>query len=249
MQVQRYKLIVAYDGSNYSGYQIQNNGPSIQAQLEEVLTGLNRAPVRVFGSGRTDAGVHARGQVIHFDLAQPIPCDGLLRAMNTRLPPDIRIMRASFARPNFDARLTAHGKEYRYFLYNAPILPPQLAPFWGWHHRPLDVQAMADAARRFEGNHDFAAFCANPHREINTTVRYISKFTVKKVGPRITFSVSGDGFLYKQVRSMVGFLVRVGLGAEKPSAVTELLEAAAPRTARVPTIPGNGLFLWRVWYK
>ena len=108
---------------------------------------------------------------------------------------------------------------------------------------------MRDAARRFEGRHDFVSFAANPNREIYTTVRTIYKFTVTKKGPLFTFSVSGEGFLYKQVRSMVGFLIRVGEGAERPEAVTELLDAAAPRTARVPTATGRGLFLWRVWYR
>ena len=107
---------------------------------------------------------------------------------------------------------------------------------------------MQDAASRFVGRHDFVSFAANPHRDLETTVRNIFAFTVKKSGPRVTFSVKGDGFLYKQVRSMVGFLLSVGKGNERPEAVTELLEAATPRTARVQTAPGKGLFLWKVWY-
>lgn len=244
----RYRITVAYDGTAYAGFQYQENGPSVQAELEKAASYLNRSPVRVNGSGRTDAGVHARGQVAHFDFMKPIPPAGLVRAMNSRLPEDIRVIHAAYARPDFDARRSAHGKEYRYFLYNAPILPPTLRPFWAFSFRVLDVPAMRDAAARFVGQHDFAAFSANPHREIDTTVRHISSFTVKKSGPRIVFSVQGDGFLYKQVRSMVGFLIRVGEGAEKPAAVTELLDAATPRTARVPTAAARGLFLWRVWY-
>jgi len=108
---------------------------------------------------------------------------------------------------------------------------------------------MRNAARRFEGRHDFVAFAANPNREIYTTVRTIYRFTVSRRGHLVTFAVSGEGFLYKQVRSMVGFLLRVGEGAEKPEAVTELLDAASPRTARVPTATGRGLFLWKVWYR
>ena len=157
-------------------------------------------------------------------------------------------MRAAYARPDFDARKDAKGKEYRYFVYNASILPPHLAPYWTFCHRPLDVAAMQDAASRFVGRHDFVSFAANPHRDLETTVRNIFAFTVKKSGPRVTFSVKGDGFLYKQVRSMVGFLLSVGKGNERPEAVTELLEAATPRTARVQTAPGKGLFLWKVWY-
>lgn len=244
----RYRIVLAYDGTAYSGYQLQDNGVSVQQRLEEALAYVNRTPVRVFGCSRTDAGVHARGFCAHFDLNVPIPPKNLVRAMNTQLPEDIRVMRAAFAKPHFNARNDAKGKEYRYFVYQADILPPHLAPFWTFCHRPLDLKAMQDAAARFIGRHDFVSFAANPHRDLETTVRNIFDFTVKKGGPRYTFSVKGDGFLYKQVRSMVGFLLSVGKGNEKPVAVTELLEAAAPRTARVETAPGRGLFLWKVWY-
>ena len=245
----RYKIVLAYDGTHYSGYQLQSNGIAVQQKLEEVLEYLNRAPVRVFGSSRTDAGVHAKGFVAHFDLTKPIPPGNLPRAMNSRLPEDIRVMKASYVKPDFDARKDAKGKEYRYFLYNADILPPCLAPYWAFMHKRLDVAAMQDAAHRFVGRHDFAPFAANPHRVLETTVRNIFSFEVKKVGPRITFIVRGDGFLYKQVRSMVGFLIRVGLGEERPCAVTELLDGHVPRTARVPTATGRGLFLWKVFYR
>jgi len=245
----RYKIVLAYDGTSYAGYQLQSNGVAVQQRLEEVLAYLDRAPVRVFGCSRTDAGVHARGFVAHFDLTKPIPPANLVRAMNSRLPEDVRVLRAAYAKKDFDARKDALGKEYRYFLYNADILPPHLAPFWAFQHRPLNVKAMQDAAARFVGEHDFAPFAANPRREITTTVRNIFSFTVKKTGPRIVFAVRGDGFLYKQVRSMVGFLVRVGLGEEKPSAVSDMLRDLPPRTARVPTAVGRGLFLWQVYYR
>ena len=240
--------MLAYDGTAYSGYQLQDNGVAVQQRLEEALAYINRSPVRVFGCSRTDAGVHAKGFCAHFDLNVPIPPKNLVRAMNSQLPEDIRVMRAAFAKPDFNARNDAKGKEYRYFVYQADILPPHLAPFWTFCHRPLDLKAMQDAAARFIGRHDFVSFAANPHRDLETTVRNIFDFTVKRCGPRYTFSVKGDGFLYKQVRSMVGFLLSVGKGNEKPVAVTELLEAAAPRTARVETAPGRGLFLWKVCY-
>ena len=244
----RYKLTVAYDGGAYAGFQLQDNGPSIQEELEKALLYVAREPVKTFGSGRTDAGVHARGQVVHCDISKPIPPLNLRRALNARLPEDIRVMRVKIVPDDFDARKSTHGKEYRYFLYNADILPPTERPFRAFFRKHLDLKALRDAARRFEGRHDFVSFAANPDRELYTTVRTIYKFTVTKSGPLFTFSVSGEGFLYKQVRSMVGFLIRVGEGAEKPEAVTELLDAAAPRTARVPTATGRGLFLWRVWY-
>ncbi len=246
--MRRYRIVLAYDGTRYSGYQLQKNGLAVQQVLEEALEHVNRAPVRAFGSSRTDAGVHARGFVAHFDLDHAIPPANLVRALNARLPPDVRVMRAAFARSDFDARKDAKGKEYRYGIYNADILPPELAPFWAFQHRPLDVEAMRAAARFFVGKHDFVSFAANPKREIESTVRTVFACEVRKAGPRITIVVRGDGFLYKQVRSMAGFLVRVGLGEERPEAVAELLRDAPPRTARVPTAPGRGLFLQKVYY-
>ena len=244
----KYKVIIAYDGTAYSGWQYQDNALGIQQVVEEALAYIERAPVRIYGSSRTDAGVHAEGFVGHFHLTKPVPPQNIVRALNAQLPDAVRVLKASYAKEDFDARLSATGKEYRYQVYQSDILPPHLAPFWTFCHRPLDLKAMQDAAARFIGRHDFVSFAANPHRDLETTVRNIFDFTVKKSGPRYTFSVKGDGFLYKQVRSMVGFLLSVGKGNEKPVAVTELLEAAAPRTARVETAPGRGLFLWKVWY-
>ena len=244
----KYKAVLAYDGTRYSGWQFQDNALGIQQVVEEVLEYLEGGKVRVFGSSRTDAGVHAKGFVAHFELTKPIPPKNLVRAMNSRLPEDVRVMKAAYARAGFDARLSAKGKEYRYHLYQASIMPPHLAPYWTYFHRPLDLEAMAEAASYFVGKHDFVSFAANPHRELETTVRNIYSFTVKKTGPRFVFTVRGDGFLYKQVRSMVGFLLAVGKGNEKPAAVKELLAAKTPRTARVETAPSRGLFLWKVFY-
>ena len=244
----KYKTVIAYDGTGYSGWQCQTNAVGVQQVVEDVLGQLEGAPVRVFGSSRTDAGVHARGFVAHFALSKPIPPKNLVRAVNARLPNAIRVMKASYAKEGFDARLSAKGKEYRYHLYQADILPPHMAPYWTFCHRPLNLEAMRRAAAHFVGKHDFASFSANPNRELETTVRRIFSFEVKKAGPRYTFVVRGDGFLYKQVRSMVGFLIAVGKGREKPSAVRDLLKAAEPRTARVETAPPQGLSLWKVFY-
>jgi tRNA pseudouridine38-40 synthase len=245
----KYKAILAYDGTSFSGWQYQDNALGIQQVVEEVLADLELSPVRVFGSSRTDAGVHARGFVCHFHLSKPIPPHNLLRAMNSRLPPSVRVMKASYVPESFDARLSAKGKEYRYHVYQADILPPHMAPYWTFCHRPLDLEAMRKAASYFVGRHDFLSFAANPNRELETTVRNIFSFEVKKSGPRYTFIVKGDGFLYKQVRSMAGFLLSVGKGNEKPEAVKELLSSATPRTARVETAPSRGLSLWKVFYK
>ena len=160
----RYRATIAYDGTGYSGWQFQTNAVGIQQVVEDVLASLEGAPVRVFGSSRTDAGVHAKGFVGHFDLSKPIPPRNLVRAMNARLPDAIRVMRASYARADFDARLSAKGKEYRYQLYQADIMPPHLAPYWAFCHRPLDLAAMREAAAHFVGRHDFVSFAANPSR-------------------------------------------------------------------------------------
>ena len=247
-QKRKYKVVIAYDGTGYSGWQYQDNALGIQQVVEEALAYLEGAPVRIFGSSRTDAGVHARGFVGHFHLTKPIPPKNLVRALNSRLPESVRILKAAYAKAEFDARLSAKGKEYRYQLYQADILPPHLAPYWTFCHRPLDLAAMREAAAHFVGTHDFLSFAANPNRELETTVRTIFSFDVRRAGPRYTFIVRGDGFLYKQVRSMVGFLISVGKGNEKPAAVKELLDGHPPRTARVETAPARGLFLQKVFY-
>ena len=245
----RYKITLAYDGTAYCGYQRQGNGIAVQQRVEEALQYVNLAPVTFHGCSRTDSGVHAKGFVGYVDLDKPIPPDNFVRAMNARLPPDIRVMRAAIASPTFNAQHDVKRKEYRYFVYNAPILPPDLYPYWEHERIPLDIWAMQAGAARFVGTHDFKSFSSISDRIPSTTVREITSFTVKKSGPRVVFAVQGKGFLYKQVRAMVGFLLRVGTGDEKPEAVTELLKAAEIRTARVPSAPGRGLFLWRVWYK
>ena len=247
-RARKYKVVIAYDGTGYSGWQYQDNALGIQQVVEEALAYLEGAPVRIFGSSRTDAGVHANGFVGHFHLTKPIPPKNLVRAMNSRLPESVRILKAAYAKESFDARLSAKGKEYRYQLYQADILPPHLAPYWTFCHRPLDLAAMRQAAASFVGRHDFLSFAANPNRELETTVRTIFSFDVRRAGPRYTFIVRGDGFLYKQVRSMVGFLLSVGKGNEKPEAVKELLDKHPPRTARVETAPARGLFLHKVFY-
>ncbi len=245
----RFKLTVAYDGSAYAGWQVQPNRPSVQQTIEEALAGIVGHTVKLHGSGRTDQGVHARGQVAHVDLVCRMGAESVRRALNARLPQDIRILKASLARPDFHARRSAAGKEYRYFVWNDATVLPDRRLYAAHVYRPLDVAAMREAARRFEGRHDFASFTANPQREVESTVRTIFAFTVARRGREIVFRVSGEGFLYKMVRSMVGFLVRIGEGAEKPEAVTELLASCAPRKARVPSAPPQGLFLWRVWYE
>lgn len=245
----RYKMTLAYDGTAYAGWQVQSNHISVQQKMEETLASIVGHEVKVHGSGRTDQGVHARGQVAHVDLHSPMTAKSLCRALNGRLPPDIQVLKVVRARSDFHARCSAVGKEYRYFVWNDAMVLPDKRLYTTHIYRSLDVAAMRAAAQRFVGRHDFASFSANPHRETDSTVRSVYACTVSKRGKEMVFRVSGEGFLYKMVRSMVGFLIRVGEGAEKPEAVSELLSSCAPRKARVPSAPPRGLFLWRVWYK
>ena len=244
----RLKLTVAYDGTAYAGWQVQPHHRSVQQELEETLQGIVGHAVKIHGSGRTDQGVHARGQVAHVDLTCRMNAESVCRALNARLPRDIRVLKVAAARSDFHARRSAAGKEYRYFVWNDTTVLPDKRLYAAHVYRPLDVAAMREAAAFFVGRHDFASFTANPQREVASTVRTVFAFSVAKKGREIVFRVSGEGFLYKQVRSMVGFLLRVGEGAEKPAAVRELLASCAPRKARVPSAAAEGLFLWRVWY-
>ncbi len=245
---QRYKMIVAYDGTEFSGWQTQPGRLTIQGELERVLRELTGQPERIQCSGRTDSGVHALAQVAHFDLAGPQVIRRLLLGFNALLPPGIRVHRLAKAAPDFHARFSAVAKEYRYYIWNGPIMPPHLRHYRTLVRRPLDIKAMRRAAAALEGEHDFAAFSANPNREIDGTVRRLQRLRVARAGREICIRATGEGFLYKMVRSLAGFLIRVGVGELPPESAARIL-ASKVRTARVPTAPPQGLFLWRVSYR
>ena len=244
----RYRLDVAYDGTAYAGWQIQPNGVTIQAALEEQLAELAGGDrPKVHGSGRTDQGVHARRQVAHVDLCGGMPPAALARALNALLPADIRIVNAAYAHPAFHARRDAVAKEYRYCIWNGPVVPPFVRLYRTHVRPPLDVAAMREAAALLCGRHDFAAFTANPNRKVESTVRSLTALDIRKRGREVTIVARGEGFLYKMVRSLAGWLIRVGEGAAPAAQTTEIL-ASRRRTARVPTAPPEGLFLWKVEY-
>lgn len=252
LQIRRFKMICSYDGTNYFGWQTQPGFTSVQETIEQVLAGIVKAPkVNIHSSGRTDHGVHAHGQVFHVDLKTWMTVRSLKMALNAngRLPPDIRVLSVQEVAPTFHARFDAKRKEYRYYVWNTRILPPNKRLYNAHIVRPLDVEAMRKAVRYLIGTHDFAAFAANANRPIESTVRTIYDFEIAKRGSQICFRVQGNGFLYKMVRSLVGFLLRVGSGKESPETVLSLLEPGNVRTARVPSAPAAGLTLWRVWYK
>lgn len=245
--VYRYRMTVAYDGTAYAGWQVQPAHMTVQQRIEEAVRSLSGETVKVHGSGRTDQGVHAEGQVAHFDLSRKWLPGNLVKGLNALLPQDIRVVKAGRAKPDFHARRSAVRKEYRYFIWNNPVMDP-CRRFYTTHvYRPLDVKAMQAAARLLVGRHDFAAFTANPNRLVESTVREVFALTVRRTGSLIVIRASSEGFLYKMVRSLAGLLLRVGEGAVTLDEVREIL-ASKVRTARVPTAPPEGLFLWQVWY-
>jgi len=245
-----FKLTIAYDGTQYGGWQRQPNAVTVQELIEKALTRIAGKRVVVHGSGRTDAGVHARAQVASCSLTTSHRPPVLRRALNAQLPKDIRVLRVQEVDKQFHARFSARGKEYRYQIDCSAVADPFLLRY-AWHHRhPLNIVAMRRAARLMKGRHDFSALSANPMRPVSSVrgaVRTISKLTVSKRGDLLTISVRADGFLYKMVRSIVGALVKVGEGKLTADQLKELVKTKK-RTALVETAPAHGLFLWRVLY-
>jgi len=250
-----FKITLAYDGTDFVGWQRQASGSSIQGVLEAVLRELDGRHVDVIGAGRTEAGVHATGQVASFSLERAIDARTLARAVNAHLPQQIRVMSAVEAAPDFHARFDARSKTYRYRIWNHHAMSPFDRPY-AWHLvGPLDVDAMADAARRVEGAHDFAAFQA-AGSEAKTTVRTVlsSRLQAADGGLRIdcgmgaiAYEIKGEGFLRHMVRAIVGSLVEVGRGRREPAWIDEVI-ASRDRTRAGPTAPAHGLFLASVEY-
>jgi tRNA pseudouridine38-40 synthase len=242
----RFRLTVAYLGAPFVGWQRQPNGPSVQEALEEALAGLARAPVGTVAAGRTDAGVHARGQVVHVDLERPLPARALVHGVNPRLPPGVRVLAAAPAADGFHARRSVAAREYRYRILRAEVADPFAAPF-AWHlDGPLDLAAICAATAALPGRHDFAAFtlAGGSHR---TSVRTLFAAAWREEGEELSLRVVGDAFLRGMVRGLVGTLVEVGRGRRSPEGFARLL-AGAPRSAAGPTAPPQGLCLERVYY-
>jgi tRNA pseudouridine38-40 synthase len=246
----RLKLIVAYDGKPFAGWQSQAGGNTVQDHLEAALSPVAGEPVRVHGAGRTDAGVHALGQCAHADVPRrTLLPERWVHALNASLPPTIRVLRVRYVSEKFHARFSATGKTYRYRIWNAPVLPPlELGRVW---HVPvaMDYRVLQAAAREFAGTHDFAAFAANRGKPEESTTRTITEVRVRRAASAITLEFSGDGFLYKMVRLMVGALVRCGQGKMAAEEIrTRLRSPAAHAAAPRFVAPAEGLILLRVRY-
>ncbi len=246
----RYRLVLEYDGAGFCGWQRQSSGRSVQGVLEQALGDLVGAPVRVHGAGRTDAGVHARGQVAHLDADTRLAPPELARALNARLPDDLAVRALGPAAAGFHARRDALGKTYRYRILVGPE-PAPLRRLRTWHLRgPLDCEAMAAAARPLLGTHDFAAYRGAPGGVApgESSVRSLERLDVERCGDELRLRVEGRSFLRHMVRNLVGTLVEVGLG-RRPVADPARVLAAGQRAGAGPTAPAHGLCLEEVRYR
>lgn len=236
----RIRIIVSYDGTDFHGWQLQPALPTIQSVLEEIIEGIEGRLVRIEGSGRTDAGVHALAQVAAFTLENPIPCDNLRRAMNRLLPASVRVLRVEEAHPDFHPRFDAVAKTYRYTIYRDEVCPPFDWRYVYHHPYPLDEEAMFRAALVYAGEHDFKAFAAADQRSPPaSTVRTIFSSVMERRGSTMVYTVRGSGFLKHMVRNIVGTILEAGRG----NISADVMPQKCGRTA-----PAKGLTLVSVEY-
>ena len=243
----RARLTISYLGTRYAGWQRQENAVTVQEVVEEAVSRLAGSPVRVTGASRTDAGVHARGQVAHLDLPRPLSPRALVHGVNHHLPEDVRVMAAGVVDEGFHARKSALSKEYSYRLSRAEVLSPLDAPFAVQVPAKIDLARMESAAALLPGRHDFSAFAlaGGSHGQ---PFRHIFAASWAEQGPELRFTITGEGFLRGMVRALVGTLIEVGLGRRSPEELADLL-SGRPRSAAGPTAPAHGLILETVSYR
>jgi tRNA pseudouridine38-40 synthase len=244
----RWKIVCAYDGSDYSGWQSQADRTGVQDHIENALFQLIKEPVRIHCSGRTDAGVHARGQVFHFDADWSADASSLKRAIRTKLPASIMICSVARASGEFHARFSAVGKCYLYRVVRDEANPFERRFVYALNGWRFDPEKFCAAAPLFEGWHDFRAFAANRGKPYEDTWRYVAKCEAVCRGRNITLRVEGNGFMYKMVRSIAGALLSVAGDRMDPSEIRLLLQGDS-RTFPVVTAPPEGLYLERVYYR
>jgi tRNA pseudouridine38-40 synthase len=246
--MRRLRFHVAYDGTDFHGWQVQPGLPTIQATLEEVISGLEGQHVSVAGSGRTDAGVHAYAQVAAVSIESPIPVDNFRRAVNRRLPPAIRISHVEEVLEQFHPRFDATRKTYEYRLYREEICPPFDSRFVLYHPYPLNEPAMIEAAPLLEGEHDFTVFAAHEEKDVHKSkVRTIYQSRFCRRGDVLLYQVTGTGFLKHMVRNIVGVMLEVGKGNFSKEDVLRRLEPGCGIRPG-PSVPPTGLFLVSVDY-
>jgi tRNA pseudouridine38-40 synthase len=247
MNAVRWRLTVSYDGRAFRGWQSQRTRDSVQDVLEAALAAIAGRRVVVHGSGRTDAGVHALGQVAHVDLPAKHSAGTWRAAINAHLPAEVRVLAVRRAPADFHARFSARGKVYEYRIWNHEVHHPlELGRSWHVPH-PIDLNALRSGANEFCGTHDFAAFAANRGKPERTTMREISSVTIRRAGPLLRITFAGEGFLYKMVRLMTGMLVQCARGRTTPEAIRELLKSPSGRKTNY-VAPAEGLYLKRVIY-
>lgn len=242
-RTKRVRLTVAYDGTNYHGWQLQNNGITIESELNRCLTELLGEPITVIGASRTDAGVHSLGNIAVFDTSNRMPAEKISYALNARLPEDIRIQKSEEVAPDWHPRHVESRKTYEYRIYRGEFPMPVKRLYSLFTYHKLDVNRMREAAKYLEGEHDFKSFC-QVGAQVETTVRTIYKVSVTEEGADIVIHVSGNGFLYNMVRIIVGTLLEVGQGKREVQDMQAILEAK-DRKAAGPTAPAHGLLLYR----
>lgn len=244
-----YLLWIAYKGTNYGGFQVQPNAPTVCAAVQDAMQRVLGCRPDVKGCSRTDAGVHARRFALSFCYTGKVPAEKMVQAFNAHLPPDIRALEIWPVAENFHARYAAHAKTYRYYILNARVDDPFTFDTCCRIGPGLDVAAMQAAAERFVGTHDFLALCASGSSVAahGDTVRTITRCTVERAGDRVTITVTADGYLYNMVRILAGTLVEAGLHKRTPESIPALL-ASRDRRRAGQTLPAKGLFLEDVAY-
>jgi tRNA pseudouridine38-40 synthase len=243
----RVALGLEYDGAHFCGWQSQPGGCGVQDALERELARMACHPVRVIAAGRTDTGVHALTQVVHFETTTERPLNAWVRGVNAGLPSSVRVLWAQQVDDEFHARFSARQRYYQYILFDQAVAPAILAGKVGWFHQPLDVDAMAEAAAHLIGEHDFSAFRA-AECQAKSPVRTLQQAEVRRAGHAVLFEFSGNAFLHHQVRNMVGALVYVGKGSQPPAFIQQLLRSHDRRLAP-PTFSPDGLYLSGVGYE
>ena len=245
--MKRIKLTIAYDGTNYCGWQIQPNGLTIEEVINRTLSKLTGEDIQVIGASRTDSGVHAMGNVAVFDTETTIPAEKIAMALNQRLPEDIVIVKSEEVASDFHPRYCDCSKTYEYHIINTriPIPTKRLTNYFVSYN--LNLDHMREAASYLVGEHDFVSFC-NVRTDVENTVRTITALDIIENGNEITIRITGNGFLYNMVRIIVGTLIRVGRGFYTPEKVKEILEAKDRKAAGV-TAPAHGLMLMEINYQ